>query len=162
MEYKKPNRKAKRARKKAAVIVDYYMVKRFLKKHPEYKVTAKEVNKIIRQFNRNMVLSVVDNRDGLRLPERLGKLQIVGFPRTKKKIIDFGKSNKTGVVHYYQNWETDNKICKIIYNNKLPGYAFRNCRFWGLETKRSFKEIASKAFKSMYEKYVYVDNKRGL
>jgi len=159
MSYKKPDRKKKRIRKSSSVIIDYSMVKSFKKKHPEHKLSKTEYSRIVKQFNENMMEAAVDNRDGIRLPEMLGLIMLVGYPRPKRKIIDFAKSNETGEVHYHKNWDTDNKVVKIRYQNTLRGYSFRNCRFWGFIPSKRFKKMASDAFKKSYEKYVYVDNK---
>ena len=74
------------------------LFKEFKKKHPEHEVlTLAEFNRILRQFNNNIIDEVIEQRFGVTLPERLGHIVIASFPRSKKKIIDFGKSNKTGV-----------------------------------------------------------------
>jgi hypothetical protein len=161
MSYKVPNKKGSRVRKPTKSIVDFKMLINFKNKHPEYSsITKTDFNKIIREFNSNIVKTTIDNRDGLRLPERLGLLQILTFPKPKRKFIDFGKSNKDGVVRYHGNWETDNKIGKIVFSNTLNGYSYKNCRFWGLNPSRYFKKEMSEQFKRKWQKYIYVDNKR--
>lgn len=158
MKYKKPDRSKSRVRRKSFNLVDYHFIKEFKNKHPEHDMTRSEFNMIIRHFNENIVDAVVDNTDGLQLPERLGFLQIIGCPRPKGKVINYGKSNETGVVHYHKNWDTDNKLAKILFKNKLKGYSIKNNRFWGLETSRLFKEKASAAFKACFSKYIYKEN----
>jgi hypothetical protein len=160
MSYKKPDRTAKRVRKSSSVIMNYKMMKKFKDINPEYDITLKEFNNILNTFNSNIVETVINNRDGVELPERLGQLQIVAFPKPTKKIIDFAESNKYGEKRYHGNWETDNKIGKITYRNTLNGYTFKNSRFWGLIPQRSFKQRMSKVFKRKWQKYIYIDNKR--
>ena len=126
------------------------MVSDFKKLYPEYgSMTITTFNAIIKQFNNDIVDTVIDNRDGVRLPERLGLLQVMTFPKPKKKLIDFGKSNETGQIHYHGNWETDNKIGKITFRNTLDGYSYKNCRFWGLIPSRFFKKTMSGVFKDI-------------
>ena len=97
MSYRIPNRKGSRVRKPVTSIVDYKFVSEFRKQHPEYNSLSKaEFNTILSQFNLDIVNAAIDNRDGVRLPERLGLIQIMTFPRPKRKIADFGKSNETG------------------------------------------------------------------
>lgn len=161
MSYRIPNRKGSRVRKPVTSIVDYKFVSEFRKQHPEYNSLSKaEFNTILSQFNLDIVNAAIDNRDGVRLPERLGLIQIMTFPRPKRKIADFGKSNETGELHYHGNWDTDNKIGKIVFKNTLDGYSYKNCRFWGLIPSRLFKKEMSTAFKRSWQKYIYIDNKR--
>lgn len=140
--------------------MDRKMLKKFIEKHPEYdSLTLPEFNAIVRQFNSNIVDEVIRNRDGVALPERLGEISIIAFPKPKRKVPDFGKSNKEGELRYHANWDTDNKIGKIVYRNK--GYnTIRTSRFWGLIPARDFKQRMSKAFRRFWQRYIYVDNRR--
>jgi hypothetical protein len=160
MSYKKPDRKGKRLRKKSTSVMDKYSIKKFQEMYPEHNVTLKEFNNIVRHFNSNIVDVAINNRDGIELPERLGHLQILSFPKPSRKIIDFAKSNEAGEIRYHGNWDTDNRIGKIIYRNTLSGYAFKGSRFWGLIPTRSFKKRMSDIFKRKWQKYIYIDNKR--
>lgn len=160
MSYKKPDRTGKRLRKHSSVIMNYNAMKRFKELYPEYDITLKEFNKILKAFNSNIIETVINNRDGVELPERLGHLQIVAFPKPTKKIIDFAKSNELGEIRYHGNWETDNKIGKITYRSTPSGYTFKNSRFWGLIPTRSFKQRMSEVFKRKWQKFIYIDNKR--
>jgi len=158
--YKKPNLKGPRARYHNESVMSYDSFKRFQNEYPEHSnMTLVEFNKTIKVFNKHIKNEVCENKDGVRLPERLGLFQIVAFPRPKKKVVDYGTSNKTGVRCYHGNWETDNKISKLIYQNTLRGYSFKNCRFWGVLPARSFKLSVSEAFKKFYSKYLYIDNR---
>lgn len=158
MGYSTPNRKGTRVRKKTTSIMNRKMFSKFLKEYPEYKgMTISEFNKIVKQFNNDIVDAVIDNRDGVVLPERLGELTILTFPSPKRKIIDFGESNKAGELRYHGNWETDNKIGKIVYHK--ASQSVTNGRFLGLIPSRDFKKRMSSAFKRFWQRYVYVDNK---
>lgn len=160
MSYKKPDRTGKRVRKHSSVIMDYDKMKKFKELNPEYDITLTEFNKVLRTFNSNIIEAVINNRDGVELPERLGHLQIIAFPKPSRKIIDFAKSNEVGEKRYHGNWETDNKIGKITYRSTLAGYTFKNSRFWGLIPTRSFKKRMSEVFKRKWQKFIYIDNKR--
>lgn len=158
--YKKPNRKGSRLRKKSSVVMDRTMLKKFKEQHPEYaSLTLPEFNAIVKQFNENIIEEVLKNRDGVSLPERLGEIVIWSFPKPKRKIPDFGKSNELGELRYHGNWDTDNKIGKIVYRNK--GYrAIKTSRFWGFIPARRFKQQMSTAFKKFWQRYIYIDNRK--
>jgi hypothetical protein len=159
MTYKVPNKKAPRVRLKNVRIMNSKTLKEFHKLHPEHKgISLSEFNGIIKQFNENIIDTVVDFRYGVTLPERLGQLVIVSFPRPKRKVIDFGKSNELGERVYHANWDTNNRLGKLVYQNGGYGTAFRYNRLWGFTASRSFKTRVSNAFRKMYEKYIQIDN----
>lgn len=94
MTYKKPNRKAPRARLKSARVMDAQTFKEFKEKHPEYNdLTLTEFNGIIKQFHKNIVEEVTEHRYGVSLPERLGQFVIVSFPRSNRKVIEIGRAH---------------------------------------------------------------------
>jgi hypothetical protein len=160
MAYNIPNRKAPRNRLKSTSIMNTFELSKFRKKHPEYlDVTLKEFSDIIRVFNSEIIDSVISNRDGVILPENIGRLSIITFSRPKKKIIDFGKSNKTGQLHYHMNWNTDNRLCKIMYNSAINNYGNKNSKFYGFLPNREFKKTVSVAINKNWQKYVYLNNK---
>lgn len=161
MGYIKPNRKGKRFRKSAFIIMNRSMLFEFKKMYSEHSdISLKEFNHVVKSFSNEVIDSVIENRDGVILPEKIGQLLIVAFPRPNKKIIDFGKSNKTGVKHYHSNWDTDNKIAKIIYHNKVNNYGNRNSKFWGFLPSRNFKLEVSSKFKKYWQKYIQIGNKK--
>jgi len=160
MTYNIPNRKAPRNRKKATSIMNTCELKKFTKAHPEYAdLTLREFTSIVRAFNDAIVEEVIQNRDGVALPENIGKLSIITFSRPKKKIIDFGKSNETGQVHYHMNWNTDNRLCKIMFNYKVNNYGNKNGRFFGFIASREFKKRVSETIDRNWQKYFYLNNK---
>jgi len=161
MGYSAPNLKGTRLRKKTTSIMNRKRFTKFLKQHPEYKgMTISQFNAIVRQFNNDIVDAVIDNCEGVTLPERLGEITILSFPSPRRKIIDFGESNKAGELRYHGNWETDNKIGKIVYHKAYS--SIKNGRFLGLIPSREFKTRMSKAFIRFWQRYVYVDNKKAL
>lgn len=160
MAYKTPNLKGPRVKKKSSHVMGYHSFKEFLKKHPEHKgLKLSEFNTILRKFNTNIVDEVVNYRYGVVLPERLGSIVIASFPRSKKKIIDFGTSNKTGVKSYHRNWDTDNRVVKIMYQNATASYTIKHHRLWTFEPIRSFQNKVSTVFKKRWERYIFIDNK---
>jgi len=160
MTYKAPNLNSSRVKKISSHVMSESLFKEFKKKHPEHKdMILAEFNAILRQFNSNIIDQVIDYRFGVSLPERIGHIVIVSFPRSKKKIIDFGKSNKTGIKTYHGNWDTDNRLGKIMYQNNSSTYNIKYHRLWTFAPTRNFKERMSVVFKKMWAKYIFIDNK---
>lgn len=155
--YKIPDRNKPRGCYKAELVVTKKELREFLRKYPEHKgLTQLEFNSIVRQFNQNIIETVIENRDGVLLPERIGQLQIVSYKASKKRIVNFGLTNKTGTPHYEGNWETDNRIGKIVFQK--PGQKIEHGRLWGLITARPFKQKVSKAFLKFWPKYLFVNH----
>lgn len=161
MEYKKPNVKGPRVNIPSIPVMDKLLFDKFINNYPEHKGLKRGMfTKIIRQFNLDVIDEIIRNRDGVYLPEGIGKLCILAFPRSKKKIIDFGTSNRTGILTYHMNWDTDNKLSKVVYSNEGSGYKITNYRFWTLLNSQLLKEKASIGFKENYERYIFIDNKK--
>ena len=160
MTYKAPNLNSSRVKKKSSHVMSESLFRDFKKKHPEHEgMTLTEFNRILRQFNNNVIDEVINYRFGVTLPERLGLFVIASFPRSKRKIIDFGKSNKTGVKTYHRNWDTDNRLGKIMYQNSSSTYNIKFNRLWTFKPTRDFKERMSIVFRKMWAKYIFTDNK---
>ena len=159
MSYKTPNRKAPRVRLKTARVMNAKALLEFKEQYPEYSnLTLTEFNGIVKQFNKNIVDEILNQRYGVSLPERLGHLVIVSFPRSSKKRIDFGTSNKTGVITYHQNWETDNRTAKLVYQTTAHNASYRYNRFWSFTAARGFKQKISESFVRLYQRYIQIDN----
>ena len=159
MTYKIPNRKKPRVKIKRSHVMNPSKFCEFKKKYPEHSdISLFEFNKIIRKFNNNVIDEVVNYRYGVSLPERLGILVIVSFPSPKKKIIDFGTSNKTGVLTYHKNWETDNRLGKIAHVTEFSSFNIKYSRLWGFTPNRFFKKKMIEGFKKSWEKYIFIDN----
>ena len=158
MTYKKPNVKAPRVRGKSTLIMSEQRLKKFKEKFPEYQsVTLQEFNSIIRQFNTNIIEHVKKERYGIALPERIGHFVIVGFPKSKKKIIDHGTSNKVGSKIYYRNTDTDNRLGKLLFQNSVSKIKIKHHRLWTFTPTRNFKKEVSNAFLKHWPKYIFID-----
>jgi len=71
---------------------DYY--NRFFKKYPEYKDKRKtDIYQIIKTFNEYVCQEVINNRDGVELPESLGWLFIGTCKNAKKNNVNIGVYN---------------------------------------------------------------------
>jgi hypothetical protein len=114
------------------------------------------LRKIIKKFNQVLYQTVIDNRDGVQLPEQIGWLFIGTCQQSKKQNIDFAKSNKYGVKVSNNNWETDGKLAKIFFTNYAPKHKMKNREFWGFTASREFKRAVSKSYPENWNIYVQV------
>ncbi len=161
-KFNKPNLKAPRFREKQHVVLDKKLYKEFLKKFPEHvNVTLLEFKELINTFNRLLWEGVVDNRNGVELPEGLGYVFIGScVPSKTKKNIDYKKSAEYGVTTGHKNWDSDNFLMKIFFTNSKVRYNLPNKELWAFYPVRDFRRKASKIYKAEWAKYIAVDNTR--
>lgn len=96
--FNKPDLKAPRYRKKVHHIINKDFYTRFFKKYPEYnEKSPSEIYQIIKSFNKSVCQEVINNRDGVELPESLGWIFIGTCKTYSKNNIDLGKSIKYGI-----------------------------------------------------------------
>jgi hypothetical protein len=155
---KKPDLNAPRYRPKKLNFTNVEFYNRFIEEHPKYaNVTADKFKEVINSFNGKIWETVIENRDGVELPEQLGYLFIGTCPR-KKSNVDFSKSKEHGVVIQHQNWESDNYAAKIFYTNYETKYRFKHHEMWGFSGIRNFKRTVAQTYPVNWKKYVMVDN----
>lgn len=154
---KKPNITGPRFRTKRVSILTVNTLKEFKKKYPEYKnLTLTEFKNIIMTFNNNLVDGIIDNRNGIELPDGLGFIFMGSCPAAKNKNIDYKKSIEYGVEASYRNWDSDNRLLKIFYTNCSSKHPFENKQVWSLKAVKQFRKKASIAFKENWSKYIEV------
>lgn len=157
-EFKTPDLKAPRFRAKAHNIASKKFFDSFRRKHPKYKnMTDAELRKIIKYFNKLLHSVVIENRDGIQLPESIGWIFIGTCQTSVKKNIDFAKSTKYGVTVTNRNWETDGKLAKIFYTNYAIKHKMRNKEYWGFTACRDFKRAVAKSYPENWPTYIVVD-----
>jgi len=132
-------------------------------KYPKYKhLDNVDLRRIIKSFNEAFFQNVVDTRDGMQLPESIGWLFIGTCQTSKKKNIDFAKSNKYGVTVTNKNWETDGKLAKIFFTNYAPKHKMKNREFWSFVACRKFKRTVAKVYPENWTMYLVVEPNRKL
>jgi hypothetical protein len=157
--FKKPDLHAPRFRSKRMNMLTKDLHMRFLSKFPEYEgLSLQQFKEIITTFNGKLYQGVIDNRDGVELPEGLGFIFIGSCPPAKKQNIDIRKSLEYGVVANHKNWDSDNKLMKLFYTNRPSKYPFQNKQIWAFKAVKQFRKAASDAFKEDWPKYIVVDN----
>jgi hypothetical protein len=121
-------------------------------------VTDQEIRKIIEGFNKEIVNAVIDNREGVELPESLGYLMIVACQPKQINAVDYAKSKKYGVKVYHKNWDTDGRMGKIIYSNASVKYKVKDREIWGFFPSREFSRTVSKIFRNNWMNYIEIAN----
>lgn len=162
-EFKKPNVKGPRYRPEAQNILTKKFFEEFKIKYPKYKhLENSDLRKIIKAFNESLFHTVIDTRDGIQLPESIGWLFIGTCQTSKKKNIDFAKSNKYGVTVTNKNWETDGKLAKIFFTNYALKHKMKNREFWSFVACRKFKRLVAKTYPENWNMYLVVEPNRKL
>lgn len=156
-EFNKPNVKASRYRPEVTTVLDKEFFNNFKKTHSRFKnLDDKMLRKIIKKFNQVLYQTVIDNRDGVQLPEQIGWVFIGTCQQSKKQNIDFAKSNKYGIKVTNNNWDTDGKLAKIFFTNYAPKHKMKNREFWGFTASREFKRAVAKSYPENWNRYVQV------
>ena len=110
--FKGPDLNKPRYKEKVLNILNAKTLKKFKDKNPMYSsIDNIKLKKVIKNFNGKLWNTVLNNRNGVELPESLGYLFIGSCPAAKKINVDYALSKKYG---------------KLIQNKKL-GYGW-SCR----------------------------------
>jgi|TARA_R110001592_G_scaffold54388_6_gene166408 hypothetical protein len=159
--FKKPNLNAPRYREKVLGLLNVELINEFKEKHPIYsQIDNDKLKKIIKLFNERIWKEVIENRDGVELPDSLGYIFIGTCPAAKSVNIDYALSKKYGKVLQNKNWETDGKIAKIFYTNYSTKYRFKNRELWQFTAVRQFKKAVAKSYPKKWSKYIRMENKK--
>jgi hypothetical protein len=157
-QYKKPDLNAPRYRPKKLNLTNTEFYNKFIEENPKFnQITIKQFKEIIKTFNGKIWEKVIEERDGVQLPEQIGYLFIGSCPR-KKSNVDFNKSQHYGVVLQNQNWESDQYLAKIFYTNYETKYRFKNHELWGFKGVRDFTRTVGQTYPTEWKKYIQMDN----
>jgi len=161
--FKRPNLKAPRFRTDTYEVLNKEFFDRFRKKNPKYKnLKDKELRLIIKSFNKLIYETVIDNRNGIELPESLGWLFIGTCQASKKNNIDYAKSRKYGMKVTNKNWDSDGKLAKIFFTSGALKHKVKNREFWGFTGCREFKRAVAKTYPENWNTYIVVDPRQKL
>ena len=154
---KKPNIKGPRFRSKRLSVLNKKTYQDFIKKYPEYEdLDLESFKNIIRTYNDELCNTIIDNRNGVELPDGLGFVFIGTCPKSKKENIDFKKSIEYGTKVFYRNFDSDNKLMKIFYSNYAAKYPFHNKQLWSFRLSKPVRQRASKEYKENWTRYLEV------
>ena len=159
--FKKPDLKAPRYRDKVLGLLNMDLINEFKEKYPIYSnIDNNKLKKIINLFNERIWKEVIENRDGVELPDSLGYIFIGTCPAAKSVNTDYALSKKYGKVLQNKNWQTDGKVAKIFYTNYSTKYRFKNRELWQFKAVRQFKRSVAKTYPEKWTKYIKMENKR--
>ena len=154
-EFKKPDVTAPRFRPETKNVLSKEFFNLFKEKYPKYKeLDNKDLRKIIKKFNQVVFQTVIENRDGVQLPEQIGWLFIGTCQQSKKENVDYAKSLKYGVRVTNKNWDSDGKLAKIFFSNHALKHKIKNREFWSFVACREFKRSVAKQYPENWQMYV--------
>lgn len=158
--FKTPNLKAPRYREKRFGLLNSKIFEEFKENHPMYsQIDNNKLKKVITLYNEKLWNGVIENRDGVELPDSLGYLFIGTCPPAKGVNTDYSLSKEYGKVLQNKNWETDGNIGKIFYTNYSTKYRFKNRELWQFTAVRKFKRAVAKKYPENWTKYIVMQNK---
>jgi hypothetical protein len=156
-EIRKPDLNAPRFRSKRISVLTANTLKALKKKYPEYEsLSLVEFKDIVMTFNGKITEGIIENRNGVELPDGLGFIFMGSCPPTKKKNVDYKKSLEYGVEASHRNWDSDNRLLKIFYTNRNSKHPFHNKQVWAFKAVKQFRKSASVAFSEEWVKYIEV------
>lgn len=158
--YKAPDLSAPRYREKVFGVLNSRLLEEFKEKYPQYKdLDIHQFTQIVKEFNEAVWKEVIEYRDGVELPDGLGFLFIASTPASKhKNNIDFKESARLGVTVHNQNWDTDNRLAKIMYSSYNAKYRYAFREIWGFQAVRQFKRSVAQTFPDNYQRYVQLSD----
>jgi hypothetical protein len=157
LTFKKPDLSAPRFRGKTTNLLNKKMHDAFIKKYPKYEgLELSQFKKIVSTYNGLIQDAVIDNRDGVKLPESLGYVLITKCNRPKKANTDYIASAKYGKVVNHANWDSDNYLAKICYTNYSLKYRFSDRELWSFVPVKQFKSAVAGSFPKRYNEYIHL------
>jgi hypothetical protein len=158
--FKQPDRKAPRYRQSCARLLNQDTYQLFLDKHPEEKDCDLELfKKVVKTFNGMLWQGVIDNRDGVELPDGLGNI-FIGSCKTpvKRENVDVNTTINLGVKVINRNLASDGYLAKIFYSNHHNRFRFKYRNFWKFKGVRPFTSATSKAYRVDWPKYRVIED----
>lgn len=154
----KPDLTAPRYRPKRYSVSDRKFIRAFRAKYPQYKaVPEKKIKDIIFEFGEQLWKDVIDNRNGIELPEGLGNV-FIGACKTRQFNPNYKSSLEVGQRVRHRNLESDGYLAKIFYSNYGNKYKFLNRELWKFKGTRDFTRKVNETFSENWPNYVKVDN----
>jgi hypothetical protein len=159
--FKAPDLTAPRYREKVLGLLNSDLIKEFKEKYPIYEnIDDTKLKKIIKLYNTKLWEEVINNREGVELPDSLGYLFIGTCPAAKSVNTNYSLSKEYGKVLQNRNLNTDGKIAKIFYTNYSTKYRFKNRELWQFKAVRQFKRSVAKTYPEQWSKYIVMESKK--
>lgn len=163
MGFRKPDVKAPRFRKRVKYVISNDFLDKFRRRFPEHRLIKHEMfSEIMQVFHDQLIQGIIDNRDGIELPEGLGFIFVATCQKAKKPKIDYKASIAANRKITFQNWESDNRLMKIMYSNTAVKYKLSNKQVWGFRVCRSGRLTISNRYRQQWQKYHVIPNMKGI
>jgi hypothetical protein len=128
------------------------------KQHPKFKYwTDVSIRNIIKKSNELIWEKVIENRDGVELPESLGYLFIGTCNKKKNANPNYNQSVLYGKTITNRNWESDEYLAKIFYTNYETRFHFKFRELWTFKACRNFTRTVSTTYPKSWTKYIKVE-----
>lgn len=152
------DRSAPRFKPTSVGLLNQEFIDSFKEKFPQYaNVPSDLLKKIVESFNGKMWQGVIDNRDGVELPEGLGNI-FIGSCKPAKANVNYKASNELGERIMNRNMKTDGYIAKIFYTNYEAKYKFRFRRMWKFKGVRQFTNGVSVTYSEEWPRYLVIED----
>ena len=159
--FKAPDLNAPRYREKVFGLLNADLFKEFKEKYPAYEnINNNKLKKVITLYNEKLWKEVINNRNGVELPDSLGYLFIGTCPAAKSVNTNYALSKQYGKVLENRNLNTDGKIAKIFYTNLKTKYRFKNRELWQFTAVRQFKRSVAKTYPEQWSRYIVMESKK--
>lgn len=130
----------------------------FKKKYPEYKeYTIRQLRDTIKRVHDHFGREIINNRDGIELPLRLGMIFIGTCQRSKKHISNHKLSQQYLKNIAHRNLHSDSYLAKIFYTNFLDRFTFKFHELWGFKPARWIKTHVGETYPEKWPMYIRVD-----
>ncbi len=142
--------------------IDNTFYKKLKEHYPQLKkYTSSQIRGYIVEFNKAMADAIIDNRDGVSLPDHIGNILTIaiGTPTSKRKFTNWKASKEAGKKIVHTNLHSNGYVGHICYIRSLEKYKFPNSEFWWLEIDDRLKNKLAQAFITNWKKYIIAPNK---
>jgi len=114
---------------------------------------------MIQRFNEAIRDTIIEEKDGVLLPMKMGIIMVTTFGK-RTYAIDPVTSQKKGEVVYYRNLHSEGMGGGVYYTPKTEATAmsdkrmlFANARYWYFEAGRHTNRAITKAYRTDWKKY---------
>ena len=133
------------------ILNETFFYRKLKKQYPELAIYSNaQIAKFIYNYNKRIAKEVIDNRNGIKLPDGLGVI-VAGAcgvsKETAAKNINWHEFKKTGVPVVHQNTNTENLVVRIKYTNVLDRHMFDNRQMWCFDADRTLAKAVSIEFR---------------
>lgn len=158
-EFRKPDLNAPRYRAQRQNLLNLEFYQSFRKAYPKSAhLSNKDIRTIVKDVNGKIWETVIEERNGIELPEQLGYIFIGSCPTPKKDNPNYHVSKELDKTIQHRNWESDQYLAKIFYTNAASKYRFQFSNLWGLSLVRQFSRTVAEEYPKNFNKYLVVDD----